>query len=151
MVIEQIVTSFVAAAAFGVIFNVPRQFLIKCGLVGMIGWILYYVLVEKNYDSIVSTLVAAFVVGVISLYFARRYKTPVIIFTVSGIIPLVPGGFAYASMKHFVENDYSIAVQQAAKVFMLAGAITIGTMLAEVMNQLIIKWNRRKQYMINKG
>jgi len=144
-VFEQVVTSFIASAAFGVLFNAPKQSLIKCGLVGMIGWVLYYGLVEIEYDSIFATLVAAFVVGVISQFFAKRYKMPIIIFTIAGIIPLVPGGLSYDAMKHFVENDYNVAVQLAAKVCMLAGAIAMGIIFAEVMNQLIIKYNRRKQ------
>ncbi|AZV45564.1 threonine/serine exporter family protein [Peribacillus asahii] len=142
---EQVVTSFIASAAFGVLFNAPKQSLIKCGLVGMIGWVLYYGLVEIEYDSIFATLVAAFVVGVISQFFAKRYKMPIIIFTIAGIIPLVPGGLSYDAMKHFVENDYNVAVQLAAKVCMLAGAIAMGIIFAEVMNQLMIKYNRRKQ------
>jgi len=144
-VFEQVVTSFIASAAFGVLFNAPKQSLIKCGLVGMIGWVLYYGLVELEYDSIFATLVAAFVVGVISQFFAKRYKMPIIIFTIAGIIPLVPGGLSYDAMKHFVENDYNVAVQLAAKVCMLAGAIAMGIIFAEVMNQLMIKYNRRKQ------
>ncbi|MFJ8246571.1 threonine/serine exporter family protein [Peribacillus asahii] len=142
---EQVVTSFIASAAFGVLFNAPKQSLIKCGLVGMIGWGLYYGLVEIEYDSIFATLVAAFVVGIISQFFAKRYKMPIIIFTIAGIIPLVPGGLSYDAMKHFVENDYNVAVQLAAKVCMLAGAIAMGIIFAEVMNQLMIKYNRRKQ------
>ncbi|HWL24704.1 MAG TPA: threonine/serine exporter family protein [Ureibacillus sp.] len=142
---EQVVTSFIASAAFGILFNAPKRSLIKCGFVGMIGWVLYYGLVEIEYDSIFATLVAAFVVGVISQFFAKRYKMPIIIFTIAGIIPLVPGGLSYDAMKHFVENDYNVAVQLAAKVCMLAGAIALGIIFAEVMNQLMIKYNRRKQ------
>lgn len=142
---EQVVTSFIASAAFGILFNAPKQSLMKCGFVGMIGWVLYYGLVEIEYDSIFATLVAAFVVGVISQFFAKRYKMPIIIFTIAGIIPLVPGGLSYDAMKHFVENDYNVAVQLAAKVCMLAGAIALGIIFAEVMNQLMIKYNRRKQ------
>jgi len=144
-VFEQVVTSFIASAAFGILFNAPKQSLMKCGFVGMIGWVLYYGLVEIEYDSIFATLVAAFVVGVISQFFAKRYKMPIIIFTIAGIIPLVPGGLSYDAMKHFVENDYNVAVQLAAKVCMLAGAIALGIIFAEVMNQLMIKYNRRKQ------
>ena len=47
-------------------------------------------------------------------------------------------------MKHFVGNDFYVAVQLAAKVFMLAGAIAMGLIFAEVMNQLVTKYNRRK-------
>lgn len=142
--IAQLITSFIASAAFGIIFNVPKNTLVQCGLVGMIGWVLYFFLVENGVNSIPATLSAAFLVAVISQYFAKRYKTPITIFNVSGIIPLVPGGLSYDAMKHFVENDYNVAVQLAAKAFMLAGAIAMGLIFAEVMNQLVNKYNRRK-------
>lgn len=142
--IAQLITSFIASAAFGIIFNVPKNSLIQCGTVGMLGWLVYYYLVGKEINSIAATLAAAFLVAVISQYFAKRYKTPITIFNVSGIIPLVPGGLSYDAMKHFVENDFNIAVQLAAKAFMLAGAIAMGLIFAEVMNQLVNKYNHRK-------
>lgn len=146
--IEQLITSFIAAATFGVLFNVPKNSLIQCGLVGMIGWILYYQLVEIDVHVIFSTLVAAFVVGVISQFFAKKYKTPIIIFSVSGIIPLVPGGLAYDAMRHFVENDYNMAIVLATKVMMLAGAIAMGMILADVINQLMMKYVRRNRRLV---
>ncbi|MGG0285736.1 threonine/serine exporter family protein [Peribacillus butanolivorans] len=145
----QLITSFIASAAFGVIFNVPKNSLFQCGCVGMLGWALYFLLVENEINSIIATLAAAFIVAVISQYFAKRYKTPITIFNVSGIIPLVPGGLSYDAMKHFVENDFNIAVQLATKAFMLAGAIALGLIFAEVINQLITKYNRRKLRMRN--
>lgn len=148
--IAQLITSFIASAAFGVIFNVPKKSLIQCGTVGMVGWFLYYYLVENEINSIAATLAAAFLVAVISQYFAKRYKTPITIFNVSGIIPLVPGGLSYDAMKHFVENDFNMAVQLAAKAFMLAGAIAMGLIFAEVMNQLVNKYNKRKLKKLNK-
>ena len=148
--IAQLITSFIASAAFGVIFNVPKKSLIQCGTVGMVGCFLYYYLVENEINSIAATLAAAFLVAVISQYFAKRYKTPITIFNVSGIIPLVPGGLSYDAMKHFVENDFNMAVQLAAKAFMLAGAIAMGLIFAEVMNQLVNKYNKRKLKKLNK-
>ncbi|WP_409303397.1 threonine/serine exporter family protein [Peribacillus sp. SCS-155] len=141
--IAQLITSFIASAAFGVIFNVPKQSLIKCGFVGMAGWAVYYGLVSRDADSVLATLAAAFLVAVIAQYFAKFYKTPVIIFSVSGIIPLVPGGLAYDAMRHFVSNDYNMAIQLAAKAFMFSGAIAMGLLLSEVMNQLVRKYNMK--------
>ncbi|SEG27519.1 threonine/serine exporter family protein [Paenibacillus sp. UNC499MF] len=134
--IAQLVTSYIASAAFGIIFNVPRNTLIQCGFVGMMGWLVYIALVRSDTNAIVATLAAAFFVTVISRVFARLYKTPIIVFSVAGIIPLVPGGMAYDAMRSFVENDYNLAVQLAAKAFMISGSIAAGLIFSEVMNQL---------------
>ncbi|WP_163969538.1 threonine/serine exporter family protein [Oceanobacillus halotolerans] len=138
-IIEQLITSFIAAAGFGILFNAPRQSLIQCGLIGMFGWILYYMLVDAGMDVVPATIFGAMLVAVLSQIASRVFKTPIIIFNVSGIIPLVPGGIAYDAMRHFVENDYFTAVQLSAKVMLLAGGIAIGLMFSEVANQVIRK------------
>ncbi len=88
--ILQLITSFIAAAAFCILFNAPGRALLQCGFAGMVGWILYLQL-DERWDTVIATFLATVVVGVISQIFARSFKMPVIIFSVGGIIPLVPG------------------------------------------------------------
>ncbi|MCM3700059.1 threonine/serine exporter family protein [Paenibacillus macerans] len=140
--IVQLFTSFIASAAFGILFNAPKRTLLQCGISGMIGWAAY-VLLEQRADAIFATVTATFIVGVISLLFARYYKKPVIIFSVAGIIPLVPGGLAYDAMRKFVENEYNLAVQLAAQAFLISGSIAIGLVLSEVLGQLLIRYPHR--------
>ncbi len=121
------------------IFNAPIKSLFKCGFAGMIGWVIYVILFEYSGDSVFASVLASFIIGVISQYFAKRYKTPVIIFNVSGIIPLVPGGLAYDAMRRVVENDYNTAISLAAEAFMISGSIAIGLVLSEVLNQIYRK------------
>lgn len=137
--LTHMITSFIASAGFGVLFNAPKKSLLKCGFVGMVGWFVYIWLVNWQYDAVISSLIAAFTIAVISQIFAKMYKTPIIIFSVAGIIPLVPGGIAYDAMRNFVENDYNMAIQLAAKAFMISGAIAVGLVISEVINQMIRK------------
>ncbi|GLO67622.1 threonine/serine exporter family protein [Oceanobacillus kimchii] len=137
--ITQLIMSFIAAAGFGVLFNAPRSALIQCGTIGMLGWILYYSLVQQGMDVVPATTFAAMLVAILSHLCARFFQMPIIVFTVSGIIPLVPGGIAYNAMLHFVENDYNTAVQLSAQVMLLAGGIAIGLMFSEVLNQILKK------------
>ncbi|MCA0992694.1 MULTISPECIES: threonine/serine exporter family protein [Guptibacillus] len=135
--VAQIVTSFVASAAFGLLFNAPKSSLIKGGFVGMCGWMIYYVMEASGIDVVVATVTASFFIAVISQFFAKMYRTPVIIFSVAGIIPLVPGGLAYDAMRNFVQNDYNNAINLAAKAFMISGSIAVGLVFSEVINQII--------------
>jgi uncharacterized membrane protein YjjB (DUF3815 family) len=112
---------------------------LKCGFVGMLGWLLYISFLKVPVDPILATMIASFAVAVTSQFFAKIYKTPIIVFSVSGIIPLVPGGLAYDAMRNVVENQYDPAVQLAAKAFMLSGAIAMGLVFSEVINHLIRK------------
>ncbi|WP_449619805.1 threonine/serine exporter family protein [Robertmurraya sp. Marseille-Q9965] len=139
MIIEQLITSFISTAAFGIIFNAQKNSLIKCGIVGMSGWFIYVVMTNFGVDAVPASLAGSFVVALISQTFARMYKTPIIIFNVAGIIPLVPGGLAYDAMRNFVENDYNLAISLAVKAGLISGAIALGLVFSEVINQLIRK------------
>jgi len=133
--ILQLITSFIAAATFCILFNAPRRALLQCGIAGAVGWVLYLQL-EREWDTVIATFGATVVVGVISQIFARSFKMPVIIFSVGGIIPMVPGGMAYDAMRRFVEKDYTAAVQIATQAFLLSGAIAAGLVLSEVLGQM---------------
>ncbi|WP_224753713.1 threonine/serine exporter family protein [Paenibacillus terricola] len=135
--IGQAVASLIAAAAFGVLFQVPKRTLLPCGVTGMVGW-LAYVLLDRRLDAVPATLIAALVVTVAAQLFARTYRIPVIVFSVAGIIPLVPGGVAYDAMRSVVENRYDDSLPLAAKAFMMSGAIAVGLVLSEVVNQLLL-------------
>lgn len=140
--ILQLITSFIAAAAFCILFNAPRQALLQCGLAGMVGWILYLQL-DYQLDTVIATFGATLVVGVISQIFARSFKMPVIIFSVGGIIPLVPGGLAYDAMRKFVENDNIQAIQIGVQALLLSGAIATGLVLSEVLGQMFRRKNKQ--------
>lgn len=138
-ILAQLITSFIASSGFGILFGAPRKSLIQCGIVGMSGWILYYTLTLEYMDSVPATIFAAMLVSVLSYSCAKLFKVPIIIFNVSGIIPLVPGGLAYNAMRHFVENDYTTALELSAEVALLAGGIAIGLMFSEVIRQVVLK------------
>lgn len=144
IIVAHLITSFIASAGFGILFNAPRRDLVHSGLVGMLGWILYYTLTTHEMDIVPATVLAAMLVAVLSQLFAKLRKTPIIIFNISGIIPLVPGGVAYDAMQHFVENDYFTGVQLSAQVMLLSGGIAIGLMFSEVINQIIRKFPARR-------
>ena len=139
--ILQLITSFIAASTFCILFNAPKRALLQCGIAGMVGWMLYLQL-DQKWEAVIATFGATVVVGVISQIFARSFKMPVIIFSVGGIIPLVPGGLAYDAMRKFVENDNTQAVQIATQALLLSGAIATGLVLSEVLGQMFRRNNK---------
>ena len=137
--ITQLILSFFATAGIGVIFNVPRKTLIYCGFVGVVGWMIYFILTEHGMDVVNASFFSAFIIAIVSHLYARRFKMPMIIFIVGGIIPLVPGGMAYNAMRNVVEDDYIQGLQYGLKAFLITGSIVIGLVFAEVLIQLIFR------------
>ncbi|HLU21764.1 MAG TPA: threonine/serine exporter family protein [Bacillaceae bacterium] len=143
--ITHLVLSFIAAVGFGIIFNAPRKALIQCGIVGMLGWIVYIVMEDNGFDVVQASFSGAFIVAIIGHMMARKYKTPIIVFIVAGIIPLVPGGTSYDAMRHVASNDYANAIPLAMKAFIIASAIAMGLVFAEVIMQFVLKLFKKKR------
>ena len=141
----QAVLSFLAATAFGIIFNAPRKMLFYCGFAGMTGWLIYSVCNGFTGDPVKASFLGAFTVSFVAQIFAKYFRTPMIIFSVAGIIPLVPGGMAYNAMRHIVEKDYLTAISFASGAFMVSGAIAMGLVFAEVITQIIFRTNTRRK------
>ncbi|MBM7717434.1 threonine/serine exporter family protein [Siminovitchia sp. FSL H7-0308] len=142
--LTQIVMSFISAAGFGIIFNAPRKSLVSCGICGTVGWIFFRTMTDSGIDAVQASFVGAFAVALAGHGLAKYYKTPIIIFIVAGIIPLVPGGAAYEAMRHIVSNDYSGAIPLASKAFIISGAIAMGLVFAEVFVQLVSRMGAKK-------
>jgi uncharacterized membrane protein YjjB (DUF3815 family) len=129
-------SSFLATMAFGVLFNVPRKSLFSGGLVGMLGWMIYTILSSQmNMNLVSATLISAFSVATLSQFLARLYKMPVTVFSISGIIPLVPGGLAYDTIRRFMENNYIEGLRLGSVTLVLAGAIAFGLIFSGVLTE----------------
>ncbi len=77
-----------------------------CGVVGMSGWLIYSGFTLVSGDSVQASFAGAFIVALAAHILSKRFVMPMIIFSVPGIILLVPGGLAYNAMRNIVENDY---------------------------------------------
>ncbi|TQR20407.1 threonine/serine exporter family protein [Psychrobacillus vulpis] len=133
------ILSFAAAASFGILFNAPKKSLLSCGLVGMTGWLIYAVVDQLSNDPVEASFAGAFTIAFVAHIMARHYRMPVIIFSVAGIIPLVPGGSAYNAMRNIVEKDYNVAMEYGSLAFMISGSIAMGLVFAEIITQLYLK------------
>ncbi len=142
-IVVQLVISFIATACFGVVFNVPTRAIPACGLVGAVGWIIYYSLVDYGLDDVRASFIGAFIVSLVAHYCARKFRMPMIVFSVSGIIPLVPGGIAYNTMRNVMELDYIMGLQNGIRAFMISGAIAMGLVFAEVIMQITSRFMRQ--------
>ncbi|TWI53212.1 threonine/serine exporter family protein [Halalkalibacter nanhaiisediminis] len=129
MVIE-LIFCFMATVAFGVIFNVPKRVVWIGGVIGALAWFIYSTLPEFGVTVVFATAVASLVSATSSHLLARKYRVPVTIFSIPGIIPLVPGSRAYFTMLAFVDGDYILGLQLGIETMLQAGAIAAGLVFA---------------------
>ena len=141
--IVQLIVSFVAISCLAIIFNAPIKLIPHCGVVGAIAWTGNYFLTQNGVDAIQSSFVGAFIVAIIAHLFARIFKVPMLVFSVSGIISMVPGSTAYNAMRNMIELNYIIGIEYAMRAMMIAGALALGLICAEVCMTLFLKLIKR--------
>ncbi|RIP35920.1 threonine/serine exporter [Staphylococcus gallinarum] len=139
----QFIISYLATMLFSIIFNAPRRLLLACGFVGAMGWFIYKLTFDLDLGKVMASFLGSFILALMSHVMSRRYKRPVIIFIVPGIIPLVPGGLAYEATRYLVSNQYTHAVNTFLEVTLISGAIAFGILCAEIIYYL---YTRIKQY-----
>lgn len=142
--------SFLTALGFSVLYNIPRNTIIPAGITGGVGWTIYFFSV--NYFGVIefiATISASFFIAFASQIFARKLRTPVIVFTLPGLIPLVPGGAAYNMMRAFIEGHSELGFEYATSTFLTAGALALGLSINGAFFQLFSSrnlFNRGDQY-----
>ena len=110
-IVIKTICSFFGTVAFGKIFNCPKHCLYKAGFVGAVGFGVYIILLSGfGVSSMLSNFAGTVALSICSELFARWYKEPVPVFSIPGVIPLVPGLPLYRAMNYTMQNGYSMGM-----------------------------------------
>ena len=115
--------------SFAILFGCPRRSLPYCALVGAVGWLVYELAVMMGADTATASLLAAIPLTILTRVFAVTQKTPVTVFLLSGIFPLVPGAGIYYTAYYFIQNNNALALSNGISTFKIAVALAIGISL----------------------
>lgn len=140
MIIElllQILYAFITTVGFSLIFNANKRHLGVCGVVGALGWGIYWFTTALSYSSLLATFLATLVVTLVSYFLAKNRCAPITVFLIAGLIPLVPGVGLYRTMYHLLFMEYSKALEYALLTFQLAGVIAGGIIIATLLPVLV--------------
>lgn len=128
--------SYISTVAFAICINVPRRGLNFAGLAGMIGWMVYWLLIQAHMSIMLGNLLGAFAIGIAGVLFARYKKMPVIMFNIPGLVPLVPGATAYEAVRALVSADLDQGIRLLVQVILVAGSIAVGFMFAQLFSEI---------------
>lgn len=137
--------AWIASVGFALIINVPHRALILCGLSGAAGWMVYWWDIQFHFGRLGSNLLGALVVGILGIVFARIKKCPVTVFNIPGVVPLVPGVPAYQAVRAMVDGKISQAEDLIMKVAIVAIAIAMGFMLAQLVGEVFLRILRNRK------
>lgn len=141
----QVAGAFIAIVAFSIAAGVPRNYLLRCGFIGAVGWLSYLLSMERH-GVILANFLSAMVIALISHTFARIFKVPVTLFLIPGILTLVPGAGMYRTVYYFFMGDRGAATDYLLQTIEIAGMIALAVFIMDSIFSVINvnKWNIQK-------
>lgn len=134
--IVQFFVCMLACFSFAVLFSAPKNQCLLCALTGALSWI-SYLLLEPVVGAVWASLLATLFLTVLSRIFAAVRKSPVTLYLVGGIFPLVPGAGIYYTSYYFIMNDMEQFARKGMETFKIAGAIALGIIFALAIPQRV--------------
>lgn len=126
MILLQFFIAMLATISFAILFAAPPKEVLFCGLTGALGWIVYYVLTQNDIHLVLASMVATLCLTIMARCFAVIRKTPVTVYLLSGIFPLVPGAGIYYTAYYLFMGNTEMSGYKGLETLEVAGAIVFG-------------------------
>ena len=131
----QLLAAYVGTVAFAVLFGVPRKYYLDSGLCGMLGWLLYLILVNHTDLSVANVVFFATVlVTFTAMVLAIVRKCPITVYLICGIFPLVPGAGIFWTTYNVVSEQLGAALHTGVTALKVTVAIAFGIILVAELN-----------------
>ena len=127
--ILQLIYALFATCGLSIHFKLPAKQIPYCMMTGALSWGCYQFSIYYEMSPVMSCFLASCFVGVLSEIFARFRKEASTVFTIPGIICLVPGSNIYYTMAAILEQNFNQAASVGTETLMMAGAIAAGLLI----------------------
>lgn len=134
MIIQFIVSLF-ATLSFAVLFSAEKKQLFFCGLTGALGWIVYQICLQNHTSNAIANLIATLTLTLVARVLSAVRRTPVTIYLLTGIFPLVPGAGIYYTSYYFIMGDMTAFTQYGISTIKVAGSIVLGIIFGSALPQ----------------
>ena len=133
-----LIVTLVASLGFALFFNVNKRHVASATLGGVLTWAIYYVFMQILDDLFVSTTIASIFAATYAEVLARITKTPVAVYFIIAVIPLVPGRGLYYTMYNAVSGNIDLCASYAIATLLYAAGIAVGIC---VVTAVVQTWN----------
>lgn len=130
----QVLMAGLGSLGFALLYHVRGDKLILSALGGSLSWGLYLLLEAAIPSEFTRYFISAFFVAVYAEILARKLRTPTTTFLIVAIVPHIPGGSLYYTMRYALLKQWASCFQQAFYTIKLALALALG--LAAVLSVL---------------
>lgn len=127
--------AILAGLGFAMVFNIPRNMLWAAVLAGGLGHGVRFVLFDFGMNLPAASLIGSIVIGLWAVWCSRHFQRPALIFSIAGVIPMIPGKFAYLTMIGLIKlaivdsvgpNDLQQVMHNMVMTALILGALASG-------------------------
>ena len=135
--IIELITCFIASGSFAVIFQTNKRHLLKVCIAGLLTYFVFYTVNYFAHSLFWAAFVSSFIVTLYGEICARISHAPALIFILAGLIPTVPGGYAYYSMRYLIMGESSLAISKLKDTGSVAIGIACGIVCVSIIVGII--------------
>lgn len=122
----QLVSAFFGSMGFAILFNIKKKHLITGSLGGFVSWGVYLLVFYFFKSETLGFFFGAVAANLFAEIYARIMKTPTTTILVTSLIPLIPGGALYYTMRYFYNKEWELFTGNGLRTVSLALAIALG-------------------------
>ena len=141
----QIAAAAVGTLGFAVLFNTRGLKLLAATAGGTLAWAIFLAFNALLANEALCYLIAALLISFYSEAMARLLKTPNTTFILTALVPLIPGGSLYYTMKYAFEKNAPQFKAQGLHTLLLAAALATGVILATALVRTAKRFKKQDQ------
>lgn len=126
MNVVQVLTGTLGSFGFSVLYNVRGPRLLWATLGGGFSYSLYLLLAPAIPGEMLRYFLSAAFAAFYAEFLARALRTPATTFLIPSIIPHIPGGALYRTMRLALDHQWSACLSQAVYTLSLALGLALG-------------------------
>ena len=128
------VASFVSGCAFAMLFNNSPRTVLAAGLLALGANDLRLILIDMGVMLVPAAYFAALSIGLVALLAEHRFDVPPLAMTVSPIVIMIPGVYAFEMIVLFNRGEMLEGLQASASCFSVIGALAMGLAVARFLS-----------------
>ena len=128
----RLITSALGSCAFAMIFKTDRRHLPMISISGLVTYFVYHAVSFFGGGFFIASFASTLFAAVFGEACARIFRAPTVLYLVTGLIPIVPGGEAYYAMRYLLEKKGDLASAKLLATGSVALGIASGIVLVSI-------------------
>lgn len=141
------VVVFIASVAFAIILRINKRHLLQGGIGAVVTYFIYSLMLTLLGSFFAAAFISTSIAVVYAETLARVRKAPAIVYILVSVIPTVPGGELYFTMRYLISNDTAMCLKKLTEALEIglgiAGGIVTASILFGIFFDLYIYIKRR--------